>query len=127
MAVTVKVKETSGPRLEIGQELAPDTLQTFPAKSPFMYMSIWLYVGRFPELPGLKETVAVPALITALTADGAVGLEYTIAGAIATHADCPVELVVVPEGHGVGADEPVTETYDPIGAATSDAAPTDAT
>jgi len=127
MAVTVKVKETSGPRLEIGQELAPDTLQTFPTRTPFMYMSIWLYVGRFPELPGLKETVAVPALILAVTFEGDVGFEYTIGGTIMTHADCPVEFVVEPEGHGVGADEPVTETYDPIGAATSDAAPTNAT
>ena len=75
MAVTVKVNVTSGPRLEIGQELTPDTLQTFPAKSPFMYMSIWLYVGRFPELPGLKETVAVPALILAVTFEGDVGFE----------------------------------------------------
>ena len=48
-------------------------------------------------------------------------------GVVLTHADCPVELVVEPEGHGVGADAPVTETYDPIGAATSDAAPTNAT
>jgi len=78
MAVTVKVKETSGPRLEIGQELAPDTLQTFPARTPFMYMSIWLYVGRFPELPGLKETSAVPLLIDAETLEGAVGFEKTV-------------------------------------------------
>jgi len=75
MAVTMKVNVTSGPRLEIGQELAPDTLQTFPARTPFMYMSIWLYVGRFPELPGLKETVAVPLLILAVTFEGDVGFE----------------------------------------------------
>ena len=74
----MNVNLTSGPRLEIGQELAPDTLQTFPARTPFMYMSIWLYVGRFPELPGLKETVAVPLLIDAETLEGAVGFEKTV-------------------------------------------------
>ena len=107
MAVTVKVKETSGPRLEIGQELAPDTLQTFPARTPFMYMSIWLYVGRFPELPGLKDTVADPLVITALTADGAVGLEYTIT---CVQALCPACVVVVPGGQGVACVAPVVET-----------------
>jgi len=79
-------------------------------------MSIWLYVGRFPELPGLKETVADPLVITALTADGAVGFEYTIGGAVLTHADCPVEVVVDPMGQTLGALAPVTATKDPTGA-----------
>ena len=74
----VNVKTTSGPRFAIGQALVPATLQTFPARTPFMYMSIWLYVGRFPELPGLKETVAVPLLIDAETLEGAVGFEKTV-------------------------------------------------
>jgi hypothetical protein len=41
-------------------------------------MSIWLYVGRFPELPALKETSAVPLLIDAETLEGAVGFEKTV-------------------------------------------------
>ena len=55
--------------------VAPVTLQTFPTDWPLINMSIWLYVDRFPELPAVNETVAVPLLKVAITFVGAVGFE----------------------------------------------------
>ena len=54
-----------------------------------MYMSIWLKVGRLPELPGVNETVAVPLLSEAVTFDGDVGFEVKITGAIACGTPAP--------------------------------------
>ena len=52
-------------------------------------MSISSYVARFPELPGVNETVAVPLLSEAVTFDGDVGFEVKITGAIACGTPAP--------------------------------------